>query len=322
MDFHDMNYQLENVEHLKNLPIRTFFHSIKECSYHWHRDIELLFVLSGTILVQAEYQEFLLRKNDLFLIGSGDIHLTHESGYNNLILALQINPSFIEKHDPDIARRKFDFNPTFVQHPDLPQFKTIREIMALIMWEMRTKKQGYMLKMESLVYQLFSILLRDFTHTLSEVKMEEKFNGENASYYPRIRRIIQLVEKGYEEKISLAEIAKKEKLSLGYLSRFFKETTGCKFTEFVNLIRVKKSLPELVNTDQKITEIALNSGFADVKAYNMFFKRTYKTTPSKWRREFKEHPAISDGLAQDAYMKIDPKSAISILKEYIPDIIL
>jgi len=314
-----MSYQLENVEHYKNLPIRTFFHSIKECSYHWHRDIELLFVLSGTILVQADYQEYLLRKDDLFLIGIGDIHLTHESGDKNLILALQIDPSFIEKHDPEILRKRFDFNRTYFQNPNLPQFKTIREIMALIMWEMRIKKQGYTLKIESLLYQLFSILLRDFSHSIRETKAEEKFDGENAAFYPRIRRIIQLVEEGYEEKISLAEIARKEQLSLGYLSRFFKETTGCKFTEFVSLIRVKKSLPYLVNTDHKITDIALNSGFADVKAYNTFFKRTYKMTPTKWREIYKKRPSNTDPTVPKAYIKFDPQNALSMLKEYISE---
>jgi xylan 1,4-beta-xylosidase len=316
-----MSYQLENVEHFKNLPIRTFFHSIKECSYHWHRDIELLFVLSGTLLVQAEYQDTLLRKGDLYLVGSGDIHLAHESGDKNLILALQIDPSFIEKHDPEIIRRKFDFNSVFSQNSDLPVFKTIREIMALIMWEMRIQKQGYTLKIESLVHQLFSILLREFNHTLRDAKAEEVFDQENAENYPRIRRIIRRVERDYEEKLSLAAIAEEEQLSLGYLSRFFKEKTGCKFTEYVNLIRVKKSLPDLVNTERKITDIALDSGFADVKAYNTFFKRTYKMTPTQWRSEHEKKPATMDGAGTEtsAYIPFDPQSALSILKQYISE---
>jgi len=316
-----MSYQLENVEHFKNLPIRTFFHSIKECSYHWHRDIELLFVLSGTILVQADYHDTLLQKGDLFLVGSGDIHLAHESGDKNLILALQVDPAFIEKHDPDIARRRFDFNTVFSEHPELPVFSTVREIMALIMWEMRIQKQGYTIKIESLVHQLFSVLLREFNHTLRDAKAEEVFDRENAENYPRIRRIIQRVERGYEEKLSLAEIAEQEQLSLGYLSRFFKEKTGCKFTEYVNLIRVKKSLPDLVSTDRKITDIALDSGFADVKAYNTFFKRTYKMTPSRWREEHRKKPARLEDAGADAnaYISFDPQSALSLLKQYISE---
>ena len=316
-----MSYQLENVQHFKNLPIRAFFHSIKGCSYHWHRDIELLFVLRGTILVQAEYHDTLLQRGDLFLIGSGEIHLTHESGDKNLILCLQIDPAFIEKHDPDIIRRQFDFNNEFSQNPGLSVFSTIREIMALIMWEMRIQKQGYTIQIESLVHKLFSILIREFTHTLREVKTEEIFDRENAKNYPRIRRIIQRIERGYEEKLSLTEIAEQEQLSLGYLSRFFKEKTGCKFTEFVNLIRIKKSLPELVNTNRKITDIALDSGFADVKAYNTIFKRTYKMTPSKWREEHRKEPAGLGGDSSESgtYISFDPQSALSILKQYISE---
>jgi xylan 1,4-beta-xylosidase len=316
-----MSYQFENVEHYKNLPIRIFFHSIKECSYHWHRDIELLFVLNGTILVQADYRDTLLRKGDLFLVDSGDIHLTHESGDKNLILALQIDPSFIEKHDPEITRRKFDFNAMFTKNPNLPVFGQIREIMALIMWETRIQKPGYTIKIESLVNQLFSILLREFTHTLRQVNTEEMFDRKQSDIYPRIRRIIRLVEKGYEEKLSLAEIAEKEQLSLGYLSRFFKEKTGCTFTEYVNLIRVKKSLPGLINTDRKITDIALDSGFADVKAYNIVFKRTYKMTPSRWRSEYRKKidNMGNAGSGDNRYIDFDPKSALSFLKRHISE---
>ena len=180
-----MSYQLENVEHHKDLPIRIFFHSIKGCSYHWHRDIEILFVINGTILVQADFKEFLLKKEDLFLVSSGDIHLTHDAGDNNLILALQIDPAFIEKHDPEITRRSFDFNSVFRQNPELPIFKTIREIMALIMWEIRIKKQGYTIKIEGLLHELFSILLREFKHTIREAKVEEKLDRENADNFPR-----------------------------------------------------------------------------------------------------------------------------------------
>jgi AraC-like DNA-binding protein len=262
-----------------------------------------------------------LKKEDLFLVSSGDIHLTHDAGDNNLILALQIDPTFIEKHDPEITRRSFDFNSVFRQNPELPIFKTIREIMALIMWEIRIKKQGYTIKIEGLLNELFSILLREFKHTIREAKVEEKLDRENADNFPRIKRIIQHIEKEYEKRLSLAEIAEKENLSLGYLSRLFKEKTGCNFTEFVSLIRLKKSLPDLVKTERKISDIALDSGFVDVKAYNTFFKRTYGMTPSRWRNEYKKKPAGSNQTDSDtdAYTSFDPRNAFSMLKQYISE---
>lgn len=41
---------------------------------------------------------------------------------------------------------------------------------------------------------------------------------------------------------------------------------------------------ELINSDASITEIAFNNGFPNVKAFLEFFKKTYKSTPSKYRR--------------------------------------
>ena len=50
----------EFVNHDDRLPIRVFLHDVRRSPRHWHEDIELLFVLRGSISVVLGSERILL----------------------------------------------------------------------------------------------------------------------------------------------------------------------------------------------------------------------------------------------------------------------
>jgi xylan 1,4-beta-xylosidase len=314
-----MSYAYEHIEHQDNLPLKTFFHSVKKCDYHWHKELELLLVFQGTVLVQVEGQEFLLKKGDLALINCGEIHFTHEAGDQNLLLVIQVDPSLAEKYDADIAHRNFEFNPIALNCRDDPRVRAVRKIMAQTTWEMNVKAPGFQLQVESLLHKLFAILLREFPHTLKAPRAEEKFRQDVAAFFPRLKRIVHFVESAFPDKIHLSEIANQEHISLSYLSRFFKAQTGCTFGEFVNLVRLRKSLTGLQETDHTISQVALDYGFPSVKAYNIIFKRTYHTTPTAWRKAIREQHNPPITRPERISGAGDPHSPLTLLQPYLSE---
>lgn len=56
---------------------------------------------------------------------------------------------------------------------------------------------------------------------------------------------------------------------------------------YINIIRLEKSYPDLMNTDYPIIQIALNHGFPNEKSYNRVFKAVYNVTPYQYRKEQK-----------------------------------
>ena len=100
----------------------------------------------------------------------------------------------------------------------------------------------------------------------------------------RLRQMIQYINQNYEENISLSEIAERLFTSASTLSRFFKKQTGLYFNDYVNRVRLKAALENLIYSDKNITKVAVDSGFSNLSVFNRLFKETYGMSPSDYRK--------------------------------------
>lgn len=55
------------------------------------------------------------------------------------------------------------------------------------------------------------------------------------------------------------------------------------FTDFLNLYRIETALRLLDETDKKITDIALESGFQSVRNFNEAFRKKIGISPSEYK---------------------------------------
>ena len=67
-----------------------------------------------------------------------------------------------------------------------------------------------------------------------------------------------------------------------------KALTGQSITEFIRTVRLKKAAQYIVNTQMRISEIAYDVGFNDLKYFRVSFKKMYQTSPSEYRKSQKE----------------------------------
>jgi transcriptional regulator GlxA family with amidase domain len=73
-------------------------------------------------------------------------------------------------------------------------------------------------------------------------------------------------------------------MSPNYFSAFFKLSTGFSPIEYLNKMRVAKSIEMLRETDYSIAQIALECGFNNLANFNKIFKHFTETTPSQIRK--------------------------------------
>ena len=311
-----METQIERIEHQENLPLRIFIHSVRNCASHCHRDSEFLLVLQGPVLVQTSAGRALLKTDDVFFIPSEEMHFTHEASGRNLLVALQIDTAFAKRLDPDFPRRRFSFNAIASRQPGDPRVRSVRAIMAEVLWEMRLRRAGYQFQVESLVLRLLTLLVREVPCTLAATPSpaHEGMTGDDA-LGRRLARLVTHLEAHSGEEISSAELAAGEAVSVSYLARLFKTRLGCTVGEYVSMVRAKKSLPLLARHEATILDIALECGFPNVKSYNTVFKRIYHMTPSQWRRQAGADIA---GIGESAYNRCDTGFAFYLLKKYLP----
>lgn len=104
----------------------------------------------------------------------------------------------------------------------------------------------------------------------------------------RINKIIQFVEKNYQQKITLEQIGELIGMSPSSVSRFFKQRTRHRFWDYLNNFRVKKATKILMETNHSISEICYECGFNNISNFNRVFKEKMQYTPSEYRKKIQD----------------------------------
>ncbi|WP_411681002.1 helix-turn-helix domain-containing protein [Clostridium thailandense] len=96
---------------------------------------------------------------------------------------------------------------------------------------------------------------------------------------------VNYIENNLHDKISLDDISLHTGISKYYLHRSFKSLTGESIIEYVQSRKLTSSINELINTNMRIIDIAINYGFDYEQSYIRAFRKTFGCTPLKVRSE-------------------------------------
>ena len=99
------------------------------------------------------------------------------------------------------------------------------------------------------------------------------------------RRAKEMLRANLSGELGLPELASACRLSSGYFSRAFKQTVGCPPHQWLLHQRVERAKELILNTDEPLCEIALDTGFADQSHFTRVFSQRVKASPAAWRRD-------------------------------------
>lgn len=88
----------------------------------------------------------------------------------------------------------------------------------------------------------------------------------------------------YMNKLTLENITSMGNVSKSKAINIFNKYAQRSPVDFLNLYRLKVASEKLKNTEQSISEIALNTGFNQPSYFNRLFFREYNMTPSEYRK--------------------------------------
>ncbi len=98
------------------------------------------------------------------------------------------------------------------------------------------------------------------------------------------KNVCQFIENNYfNTNINLNTVAEHFHISPSYLSKKFKEQYESSIIDYLYKVRIEHALPLLAQTNLKITDIALMTGFIDSNAFIRIFKKIMGITPGKYR---------------------------------------
>lgn len=275
---------LKEINYDEGLPVKLELLEIEEYPWHFHNDMQLVYVMEGEIALKLTYENFTLEKDSLHLIHPEDVHGFKGSADKNLLLVLSFDTEFFLAHYPDLDSQIF----TTKVNENIATYKELLSIKASIfsiILELENKESNYKDKIKKLSFEIIDKLysnFRGFTVNTETHTIEHQISYD-AVQMERVYNIVRFVYKNYPYKLVFSDIAKSENLNMYYLSHLFQQIVGNSFRDFVSTVRVEISERLLLSTNLSIAKIAQAVGFSNAKYYTKNFEIWFGSHPKKYR---------------------------------------
>lgn len=248
---------------------------------HFHQDIELLYILEGTMEVTVGEQITQLKQEDILVINANRMHILKASK-DILFVMLTIEYELVS----DIFQSMDIIFWCDSTRDESERFEELRNTLKQLLKHYISTHEGVMnFGHIALCYQVLDILS---VHFLVQITDKESMEDQD-KFEHRLSRINHYIRMNFNQPISLKLLSEQLYLSNGYLSRFFKKAYGMSFAEYLTNVRLYHAMEELLYTNKPITRIAYDNGFSSIAIFNRTFKKAYEKTPSSVREKSKKH---------------------------------
>lgn len=249
---------------------------------HMHSEIELGVVLDGSVVLQTGTDVCVLSKGDLYLINSMDAHEFQAKGNGALILSVQMSTRLIESFLAEQPNIRFLGSSRVQDHfsGKEERYALLRLLCVELAYTYLGHQPDHEYKCFSLTAQLLHQIKRDIPNqTLSKqdyLPLQQKND--------RILSVTNYIDENFTQKLLLEDIARREGVSMTYLSHLFKDTLGITFQDYLKQKRFDHACNLIATTQRKILDISISSGFSDVRYLTKLFQERYGCTPKEYRR--------------------------------------
>ena len=306
-------YEVISYEQISDLDV--FLVRMHERGPHLHQDMEIGLVLDGHVVLETGGMRRNLRCGDIYLVNPLEAHrFASVENEDGILLIVQISAQLVEcafsgakniRYACDAALRT-----ALSAAPD--QYARLSELLTELGAVFFGRRPNYEFACLSCVGQIYYLLNTNLPWTFLDTA-EGLPHRERAD---RMLSILDYIENNYRRKLLLGEIARREHLSLTYLSHLFKDMLGMSFQKYLRQKRFAHACRLMEGTEQSVLEVSLSCGFSDVRYLTKLFREEHGCTPGAYRQKkrisFRRRPA-SPARSEK---KISPADGLRMLSAF------
>ena len=252
-----------------------------EC--HFHPETEMTLIASGEMYYQANDKVFLLQEGDGIFVNSNVMHAGWRNGEKDCAYhPMNFSLVMVSGHENSIVEQKYvqpilrdNLIPYAVfyakNEEDRPVLALMQEFLQLI----SKKEDGYELLVKSLLCRLWYLVYK-------------RAGSDDVVCLDRgvmaVKNAITYMEGHYAERLTLDRLAEISNFSRSEFCRIFRRFAGRTPFEYLQHLRVRRSLQLLQDPSLSITEIAERTGFAGASYYAEIFRRYMNMSPLQYRK--------------------------------------
>lgn len=236
---------------------------------HWHEHIELLYILDGEGTATCNENTFSIKKDDLVVVNSTQIHTLTPQGRLTYCCVLLYSWFFSD----------VEFDAATIINPLVRNDSFVKETIEKMIDKKKDDTPYRDMLIKSYAYALMAYLLQNY----KEHQMTKKDVLLHAARLKTADTVLYYINEHYSEKITSASLASLCCMSESYFCRFFKKNFNKTPIEYLNEFRIEKACELLNLTTHTITEVAFSVGYEDINYFSKMFKKIKNCSPSEYR---------------------------------------
>lgn len=235
---------------------RFYKRGINVCRPHFHSSTEILYVVSGEKRAVVNDREYVLTSGEVLFCPCYHVHSFFSGEKESIVVTIK------EEDCPEFYN---------LCQNQTPESLVIKDESGEILDSLtKLEKTTNDFVFTSVVYGV----LGEF---IEKVKFVKKTDRREKGF---IDELYKYVNDNYARQISLGEVASVFGYSRTYFSALFRKNFGMGFSEYLNSVRVKKSL-KLINFGN-VSSVYLSVGFNSPQQYFLNFKKFYGISPKEY----------------------------------------
>jgi len=251
---------------------------------HWHAQVEVNFIMRGWVHYKMAHHDIRLVAGDMVLFWGGLPHQMDDASDD---------PIYAGGHLPLIHFFRLRL-PEAVQHrlmsgaTLLIRATDAADVANFPRWNRYTRSgdpvrathavDEMLLRLERMRFEPFELMprLHDDIVLTNSVDQQSSRN---------ISRMCGFIAENFLDDIDSNDIAAAAEIHPKYAMSLFKKSTGMTLNEYVSLLRLSYAQARLLDPDANILNVAMQSGFGSLSAFNKSFRKIAGMSPSDFRRD-------------------------------------
>jgi len=249
--------------------------------WHFHPEYEIVYVEAASGIRHIGDHISRYKHSDLALIGPNIPHLNFDYGVQTTVdtVVVQMKEHFLGSRFfelPEIAA----INDLFERAKTGVAFYGETKRLA----GEKLKKLTGLSNFNQLICLLEVFQLLAISNEYIELKARPVAAIALAKEHRRMHDVYQYIDQHYHEPVEVGEAAKIANLTVAAFCRYFKKSTHCTFTDFVNQFRINQA-KKLLMQRQNVSETCYQTGFENLSHFIKTFKKFTGDTPTGYKNK-------------------------------------
>ena len=259
----------------------------KNIPWHWHEDIEVLYVLQGSMEIKTPNNAYIISEGDSVFINTNVMHFQRPLGNTKVITLNQIfHPSIIYGSIDSIFYIKYVLPVLSCKELDIMIFgqeqvidRKVTQLIRLSQDISDEKKTGYELEVRNALSSMFLLVFEKASEIIAAKRITAS-QGED-----RLKIMMEYIHANFMNKVSLKDIAYSANISEREAIRTFNNILNIPPFTYLTQYRIRMATSLLSDPEYSITQASYDCGFCSASYFGKEFKKIVGMTPAEYRKQ-------------------------------------